>query len=91
MDFAASDSPDAIHELSPADEDQYLLFPSVVGAVTPIVNLPGVSGEIALTPEALAGIYLGKIVKWNDPNSAPGQQRPESAGSPHRSGPSRRR
>jgi phosphate transport system substrate-binding protein len=39
----------------------------VVGAVVPIVNLPGYANDIAFTPEALAGIYLGKIKKWNDP------------------------
>jgi phosphate transport system substrate-binding protein len=39
----------------------------VVGAVVPIVNLPGFAGEISFTPEALAGIYLGRIRKWNDP------------------------
>ena len=67
IDFGASDSPEAIHQLAPAEEKKYLLFPSVVGAVVPIVNLPGVSESIAFTPEALAGIYLGKIKKWNDP------------------------
>ena len=67
VDFAASDSPHAIHDLAPAEESEYLLFPSVIGAIVPIVNLPGVTGEIHFTPEALAGIYLGKIKKWNDP------------------------
>ena len=67
VDFGASDSPEAIREIAPVEEGRYLLFPSVVGAVVPIVNLPGVSGAIAFTPEALAGIYLGKIRKWNDP------------------------
>ena len=67
VDFGASDSPEVIHELSPGDEEKYLFFPSVVGAVVPVVNLPGLSGDIAFTPEALAGIYLGKIKKWNDP------------------------
>jgi phosphate ABC transporter phosphate-binding protein len=67
IDFGASDSPGAIHELAPGEESKYLLFPSVVGAVVPIVNLPGVADNIAFTPEALAGIYLGKIKKWNDP------------------------
>ncbi len=66
-DFGASDSPEVIHQLAPAAESNYLLFPSVAGAVVPIVNLPGVSEDIAFTPEALAGIYLGKITKWNDP------------------------
>jgi phosphate transport system substrate-binding protein len=67
VDFGASDSPEAIHELAPGAEEKYLFFPSVVGAVVPVVNLPGVIGDIAFTPEALAGIYLGKIKKWNDP------------------------
>ena len=67
VDFGASDSPDAIHELAPEEEEKYLFFPSVVGAVVPVVNLPGLPSDIAFTPEALAGIYLGKIKKWNDP------------------------
>jgi phosphate transport system substrate-binding protein len=67
IDFGASDSPDAIRELAPAQENNYLLFPSVIGAVVPIVNVPGIPEDIAFTPEALAGIFLGKITKWNDP------------------------
>jgi hypothetical protein len=67
VDFGASDSPEVIYELAPSDEEKYLFFPSVVGAVVPVVNLPGLSGDIAFTPEALAGIYLGKIKKWNNP------------------------
>jgi phosphate ABC transporter phosphate-binding protein len=67
LDFGASDSPEAIRDLASGDESRYLLFPSVVGAVVPIVNLPGLANEIAFTPEALAGIFLGKIRKWNDP------------------------
>jgi phosphate transport system substrate-binding protein len=67
VDFGASDSPRAIHDLAPGDEKKYLFFPSVVGAVVPVVNLPGLPGDISFTPEALAGIYLGKIKKWNDP------------------------
>lgn len=67
VDFGASDSPQAIHELSPVEEKKYLFFPSVAGAVVPIVNLPGFPDSIAFTPDALAGIYLGRIKKWNDP------------------------
>jgi phosphate ABC transporter phosphate-binding protein len=67
VDFGASDSPEVIRDLAPREQANYLLFPSVVGAVVPIVNLPGVPNSIALTPQALAGIYLGKITKWNDP------------------------
>jgi phosphate transport system substrate-binding protein len=39
----------------------------VLGAVVPVYNIPGVSEELNFTPEALAGIFLGKIKKWNDP------------------------
>ena len=67
LDFAASDSPEVIRDLAPAEQEKYLLFPSVVGAVVPIVNLPGLPSDISLTPEALAGIYLGKIKRWDDP------------------------
>jgi len=67
VDFGASDSSNAIHEFAPKDESNYLFFPSVIGAVVPITNLPGVGQDIAFTPEALAGIFLGKITKWNDP------------------------
>jgi phosphate transport system substrate-binding protein len=67
VDFGASDSPQILHELAPDKESQYLLFPSVVGAAVPIVNLPGLSADVSFTPEILGGIYLGKITKWNDP------------------------
>jgi phosphate ABC transporter phosphate-binding protein len=67
VDFGASEDPEAVREFAPADESKYLIFPSVVGAVVPIVNVPGVPQDIAFTPEALAGIFLGKITKWNDP------------------------
>jgi phosphate transport system substrate-binding protein len=67
VDFGASDSPDAVHDIAAGDESKYLFFSSVVGAVVPIVNLPALPGDMAFTPEVLAGIYLGKIKKWNDP------------------------
>jgi phosphate transport system substrate-binding protein len=44
-----------------------LHFPTVLGADVPAYNLPGVTGELNFTPDALAGIFLGKIKKWNDP------------------------
>jgi phosphate transport system substrate-binding protein len=67
VDFGASDNRVAIREIAPGEESKYLFFPSVVGAVVPIVNLPGLPADIAFTPEALAGIFLGKITKRNDP------------------------
>jgi phosphate transport system substrate-binding protein len=43
-----------------------LNIPTVLGAVVPAYNIPGVAGEVKFTPEALAGIFLGTITKWND-------------------------
>jgi phosphate transport system substrate-binding protein len=46
-------------------------FPTVIGGVDIIVNLPGVkANDLKLTGELLADIYLGKITKWNDPKIA---------------------
>lgn len=67
VDFGASDSREAIHDIAPGEESKYVLLPSVVGAVVPIVNLPGLPGEISFTSDALAGIFLGRMKKWNDP------------------------
>jgi phosphate ABC transporter phosphate-binding protein len=67
VDFSASDSREAIHDLAPGEESKYVLLPSVVGAVVPIVNLPGLPSDISFTSDALAGIFLGRIKKWNDP------------------------
>ena len=39
----------------------------MLGAVVPAYNVPGISGEVKFTPEALAGIFLGKVQNWNDP------------------------
>jgi len=44
-----------------------LHFPTVLGAAIPSYNVPGVQGDLSFTPEALAGIFLGKVTKWNDP------------------------
>jgi phosphate transport system substrate-binding protein len=67
VDFGASDSREAIHDIAPGEESKYVLLPSVVGAVVPIVNLPGLPSDISFTSDTLAGIFLGKIKKWNDP------------------------
>lgn len=62
--FGASDMPLAPDELRAAGLAQ---FPVVIGGVVPVVNLAGVGpGQIRLTGQLLADIYLGKIVKWND-------------------------
>jgi len=65
VDFGASDGPMTDDELAKA-KTPILHLPTVIGAVVATYNLPGVS-ELKLTPEALAGIYLGTVTKWNDP------------------------
>jgi phosphate transport system substrate-binding protein len=69
VDFGASDMPMTDGQLSEAQSKRntkILNLPSVMGAVVPAYNIPGVSGEVKFTPDALAGIFLGKITKWND-------------------------
>jgi phosphate transport system substrate-binding protein len=66
VDFGASDGPMSDEQLQEA-KTKILHIPTVLGAVVPAYNVPGISGEIKFTPEALAGIFLGKIQKWNDP------------------------
>ena len=66
VDFGASDGPMTDDQLKQASV-KILHFPTVLGADVPSYNIPGVSAELKFTPEALAGIYLGKVTKWNDP------------------------
>lgn len=66
VDFGASDTPMTDEQLTQA-KTKILHFPTVLGAVVPVYNLPGIAQELSFTPEALAGICLGKIRKWNDP------------------------
>jgi phosphate transport system substrate-binding protein len=69
VDFGASDMPMTDGQLAEAQaklRTNVLNIPSVLGAVVPAYNIPGVSGDVKFTPDALAGIFLGKITKWND-------------------------
>lgn len=64
VDFGASDKPLKPEELEKAGLTQ---FPTVVGGVVPVVNIPGIAdGELRLSGEVLADIFLKKITKWND-------------------------
>ncbi len=64
VDFGASDMPLKPEELSAKGLMQ---FPTVIGGVVPVVNLPGIQpGQIKLTGDVLAKIYLGTIKKWDD-------------------------
>src|SRR5580693_486430 len=70
VDFGASDGPMNDDQLK-AFQDKHgfpiLHFPTVLGAAVPTYNVPGVNAELNFSPEALAGIFLGKVTKWNDP------------------------
>jgi phosphate transport system substrate-binding protein len=70
VDFGATDGPmtDAqITDYKTKRGTDVLHFPTVMGAVVPIYNVPGLTAPLKFTPAALAGIYLGTITKWNDP------------------------
>ncbi len=87
VDFGSSDKPLSSEELAQAGLGQ---FPSVIGGVVPVVNLPGIeSGQLKLSGPVLADIFLGKISSWNDPAIAalnPGLPLPaEEIRSVHRS------
>lgn len=65
VDFGASDMPLKIEEL---EKEGLVQFPAVIGGVVPVINLEGItSGQIKLTSDVVAGIFLGKIRLWNDP------------------------
>ncbi len=66
VDFGASDGPMNDDQLKQASVP-ILHFPTVLGADVPSYNIQGVEAELNFTPDALAGIFLGKITKWNDP------------------------
>jgi phosphate transport system substrate-binding protein len=71
VDFGATDGPMNDDQLKAYQEKHngtgILHFPTVLGADVPTYNIPGVTGALNFTPEALAGIFLGKVTKWNDP------------------------
>ncbi|MDE2503504.1 MAG: phosphate ABC transporter substrate-binding protein PstS, partial [Burkholderiales bacterium] len=65
VDFGASDMPLTDAELA---KDGMIQFPTVIGAVVPVVNIKGIGpGQMKLTGALLAEIYDGKITKWDDP------------------------
>jgi phosphate transport system substrate-binding protein len=65
VDFAGSDAPLSQSELN---KSKLLQFPTVIGGVVPVYNIPGVKpGELTLSGRVLGDIFLGKITNWNDP------------------------
>ncbi len=70
VDFGASDGPMNDAQLADFTKKRgcgVLHFPTVLGADVPTYNIPGLKTELNFTPAALAGIFLGRITKWNDP------------------------
>jgi phosphate transport system substrate-binding protein len=70
VDFGASDGPmndDQLKVYKDKHGFPIFHFPTVLGADVPAYNIPGVTTELNFTPDALAGIFLGRISKWNDP------------------------
>jgi phosphate transport system substrate-binding protein len=70
VDFGATDGPMNDEQLKAFQDKRgygILHFPTVLGAAVPTYNVPGVTGALNFTSDALAGIFLGKITKWNDP------------------------
>jgi phosphate transport system substrate-binding protein len=65
VDFGASDKPLKPEQLA---QIGLIQFPTVMGGVVPVVNLPGVNpGQVKLNGDVLAKIYLGEIKRWSDP------------------------
>jgi len=64
VDFGASDMPMKDEQIA-ALKVKALHFPTVLGGLVPTYNLPGLA-DLKFSPEMLAGIFLGKIAKWND-------------------------
>jgi len=79
VDFGAADVPMTDQQLG---ESQVKLFhiPTVLGAVVPVYNVPGVGSDLKFSPDVIADIYLGRINKWDDPRIArdnPGVKLPD--------------
>jgi phosphate transport system substrate-binding protein len=66
VDFAGSDIPLTDDQLA-AFPGRVRMIPTVMGGVVPVYHLEGIVEDVRFTPEALAGVYLGKITRWDDP------------------------
>jgi len=76
VDFAGTDGPlnnVQMLDFSTHRNCELLHFPTALGADVPVYNIPGIK-DLNFTPQALAGIYLGKITQWNDPEIASANQ-----------------
>ncbi len=80
IDFGGSDAPMKDEDLKAA-KGEILHIPTVLGADVITYNVQGVTSDLKLTPEAIAGIFLGNVKKWNDPqilSSNPGVNLPQA-------------
>ncbi len=80
VDFGASDQPMTDEQLK-KQSVPVLHFPTVLGAVVPTYNVPGITTELKFTPEAIAGVFLGAVKRWNDPaitSANPGVKLPDT-------------
>jgi phosphate transport system substrate-binding protein len=66
VDFGAADVPMTSEQISAA-KVKVIALPTVLGAVVPVYNVPGVNKELNFSGDVITDIYLGKIANWNDP------------------------
>ena len=81
VDFGGTDIPMTDDEISKAKGGAVLHVPTGMGAVVLTYNVPGVTKELKVTPDVIAGMFLGTITKWNDPQIAklnPGAKLPST-------------
>jgi phosphate transport system substrate-binding protein len=81
VDFGASDMPVTDDKLASA-KIKFMHIPTVLGAIVPIYNVPGVASDLKFSGDVIADIYLGTLTKWNDPRIAkdnPGVSLPDKA------------
>jgi phosphate transport system substrate-binding protein len=81
VDFGAADVPMTEEQISSA-KIKVIALPTVLGAVVPVYNVPGVNKDLNFSGDVIADIYLGKISNWNDPRIAkdnPGVNLPSHA------------
>jgi phosphate transport system substrate-binding protein len=81
VDFGATDGPMSDEQINSA-KVKTMHIPTVLGAVVPVYNIPGVSKDLNFSGDVIADIYLGKITKWNDSRIAkdnPGVTLPDHA------------
>lgn len=81
VDFGATDGPMNDQQMQAA-KVKTMHIPTVLGAVVPVYNIPGLNHDLNFSPDVIADIYLGKITMWNDPRLAkdnPGVSLPSKA------------